>query len=309
MQNSPSKRPEALVEKPQPASQSLYPLNETEQAWTAVQSEAEALAEDEVESPRVDLQRAAPIARRVGEDVLSDAPLLARFVAQEQAREIEPGLPARLVTLADAAWHTRRQQLEAEATQGSATFSEVAEQAATVRARMQSLAEYYFGEDPTEGPLVRSVAGKQGALNTANALDAYADLYGRHHATVSRDTQKYRPTDARDARRLAREIRAGMASGDGSSYELWTGRCARVWTLLYRAYDEVQQTGSWMLRRTPEAAKERFPSMVERARAPRRAAKKKNEAPVVATDGTTAPATPAAEPATAQNKPRRRRRR
>lgn len=308
MQNPPSKRPEALVEKPQPASQSLFPVNETEQAWTAVQTQAESLAEDEVESPRVDLQRAAPIARRVGEDVLSDQTLLARFATQEEAGEIEPGLPARLVTLADAAWHARRQQLEAEAADGAVTFSATFEQAATVRARMQSLAEYYFNEDPTEGPLVRSVAGKQGAQNTANALDAYADLYARHHPTVSRDTQKYRPTDARDARRLAREIRAGMASGNSSRYELWTGRCARVWTLLYRAYDEVQQTGSWMLRRTPEAAKERFPSMVEQARAPRRAAKKKDEAPVTNADGTPATPAPAADTPAVKKKSRRRRR-
>lgn len=307
MPNRSSKRPDPPVEAAVSSSLSLFPVNESAAAWASVQDEAESLAEDAVESPRVDLQLAAGVARRVAQDILGDAKLLARFVVQAQAQEIVPGLPERLLTLSDAAWHARHQQVVSDVTDSASNSGAVVTQAAEVRARMQDLAEYHFDKDPVEGPRVAQAAGSHGHLHLANALDTYADLYERHHAVVSRDTKNYRPTDARDARRLAGEIRAAMASDADTTYALWTDRCARVWTLLSSTYAEVQTTGRWLLRRTPKCAEERFPSLVESSKSPRRARRKVSSEAASPTGTTPTEGAPATTPRTKRSKRRRKR--
>jgi hypothetical protein len=305
MQNRSSKRPDAPVEPAPSPSLSLFPVNETAAAWASVQDEAESLAEDAVESPRVDLQLAAGVTRRVAQDILGDAKLLARFEVQVRAQEIDAGLPERLITLSDAAWHARRQQAEADVTSAASPLGAAVAQAGEVRARMHDLTEYHFGKDPVEGPRVAQAAGSHGHLHLANALDTYADLYERHHAVVSKDTKNYCPTDARDARRLAGEIRTALASDSGAAYALWTGRCARAWVLLSSAYAEVQSTGRWLLRRTPRSAEERFPSLVEGSKSTRR---KRRKAPADA--ATPTGATPTGTPTTPRTtRPKRRRKR
>ncbi len=307
MQNRSSKRPDAPVEPAPSPSRSLFPLNETAAAWASVQGEAESLAEDVVDSPRVDLQLAAGVTRRVAQDILGDAKLLARFDAQVQAREIEPGLLQRLLTLSDAAWHARQQQRVSDATSSASNTRTVITQAAEVRARMQDLAEYHFGKDPLEASRVAQAAGSHGHLHLANALDTYADLYERHHATVARDTKNYRPTDARDARRLAGEIRAAMAADASATYDLWTDRCARVWVLLSSAYTEVQSTGRWLLRRAPRSALERFPSLVEGSKSTRRKRRKASADAATLTGATPTEAAPTPTPRTKRSKRRRKR--
>lgn len=245
---------------------SLPPPIGARQAWESVESEADALSEDEIESPHVDLQSASETALRVVNSVRADEKLMARFVKLASIDEFDADLFARLVTLAHAAWYARHCQLEAEAQDNSVALDALVAEGEVLRKRMFKLADYNFSDHATEASVVGEIPTSRGARHVTNALVTLADLYDRHPALVAKDSKNYRPTDVRDARRVVESLRRLFGTVGADAHELWTTRCAHVWVLLDRAYGELQTTGRWLMRRRPAAAAERFPSLVANSR-------------------------------------------
>ena len=268
------------------------PPPEAADAWKAVEALAAALSESEVEAPRVDLQTAGEIALRVMNDVTQDAPLLQRFHNLSSIRELPEGAIPKVVLLADAGWYVRHQQSLAEATNRTAQVpAAVLDPAIEVHSRMERIANHFHGDDEEEGPRVREASQRRSYQQLANGLVTFADYYKRHHDTVRHDPKWYRDTDATDALAHAKKIRAALSSSETPEYAVWTDRCARVWTLLLRAYGGVQGFGLAMLRATPAEAARRFPSIVAEARAAPSPREKKPVDPADPAD----PAAPAAK--------------
>ncbi len=283
---------------------SLPPPSGARQAWDSVESEADALTEDEVESPRVDLQTASELVLRVASSVRADERLMARFLKLAGIDEFDADLFARLVTLAHAAWYAKHCQLEAEAQDNTAALAALVTEGEALRKRMFKLAEYNFSDHAVEASVVEQVPMGRGARNIANALVSLADLYDRHPSVVAKDSKNYRTIDVRDARRVVESIRRLLGAAGADAHELWTSRCSRVWVLLDRAYGELQSTGRWLMRRRPAAAAERFPSLVANSRSASKPRAKST------TEGTAQPASPTeGAPVATEVKKRARRRR
>ena len=277
------------------------PPPEAADAWKAVESLAAALSEAEIEAPRVDLQTAGEIAQRVMNDVTLDAPLLQRFHNLSKIGELPEGVIPHVALLADAGWYARHQQSLAEATNRTAQVpASVLDPAIEAHSRMERIANHFHGDDEEEGALVREASQRRSYQQLANGLVTFADYYKRHHDLVRHDPKWYRDSDEADARAHAKKIRAALSSSETPEYVVWTDRCARVWTLLLRAYGGVHDFGLAMLRATPAEAARRFPSIVAEARAAPAHREKKPVDPA-------APVAPAAEAPAKKRSTRKRR--
>lgn len=104
-------------------------------------------------------------------------------------------------------------------------------------------------------------------MRLANNLLNLADLCQTHRAVIEGDRVNYRATDADEAGRVASAIVTSLADTYTGGADVWGDRCARVWTLLSDCYEQVQAVGHYLLRATPGAARERFPSLVAGSRA------------------------------------------
>ncbi len=268
------------------------PPGEAADAWALVESEAMALSESELEPLHVDLQAAGETATAVVAEVRGDAALLARFNKVIEIGELPKGTFGRVMLLANAGWYVRHAQSLAESSHTTAQVPvALVERATELRVRMRKVAVYYFDKHPEEGPVVTAVGRKRSHRALANDLVALADVYKRRHAVVSKDPQHFHATDEADARALAAEIRKALSSRETPELALWTDRCVRVYTLLFRAYAGVQSTGRWLLRATSDEAERRFPSLVSGSRSEPRP-RKKPAAEGAPTPGEPQPAVP-----------------
>jgi len=295
MSKSAPKTPEADVPPRGPVTFTSPPMLGTSDVWVTVQSLVDAVPAEEVQRPRVDLQVAAESALEVCDDVRGDATLYARFLAMASVGEFEPDAFRKLQRLAGAAWYARRMQLRAESTDTEATVPPalVTEGDAIVD-RMLPVVTYYLGKSAEVAPVLAAISVASGHRRLANNLHNLADLYQSHRAVIEGDPVNYRAGDERDARRTASAIITALSDSSTREAELWGGRCARVWTLLSGSYARVQATGQYLLRETPDAAKERFPSLIAEARTaaqPRKAPEP--AAPVADPANVAAPAKPA----------------
>lgn len=250
--------------------------------WQLVEAEVDAVAESDALTPRIDLQDAAEAALNTMSNLSDDLVLVARFKAVCATGELDPEIIARTLRYAGAAWYARHRQLTAEASQTTETVPEdVLSRADELFVRMHELASYHFKRDPEVGPVVAAMNRSPGHRKMANQLLSLSEMYADHPEKVSADTVNYRSTDQRDARKVAGEIIKALSESNGSEGELWKGRCARVWSLLFHSYEEVAGLCRWLLRATPDKAQERFPSLFAESRnapAPRKA-----DAPVTPT--------------------------
>ncbi len=259
------------------------PPGDAADAWKAVETEASTLSEQSLEPLHVDLQAAGETATAVVGDVRGDAALSTRFTRVIEIGELPKGALGRVVLLANAAWYVRHEQSLAESTHTRAQApADLVERATELRVRMRKVGVYYLEKHVTDGPVVEAVGRKKGHRALANDLVTMADLYKRHHAVISKDTQNFRETDEADARALAADVRKALTTRGTPELALWTDRCVRVYTLLRKAYAAVQSTGRWLLRDTPEEAERRFPSLVAGSRSEPKARKK--AAPVTPVD-------------------------
>jgi hypothetical protein len=281
------------------------PPDEAAAAYAQVEAELVALTDDAVETRRVDAVAAAGKARKMADEILADAALVERFRKVAASGEFAMRSLERLATYGLALWHAAYQQGSTTPAGRRNLPEALRAKARTVRERMQKLVEYHFGAHPDEATVVANLVAMRSDRGLAQVLVGFADLYARHPAVVTTDATYYRPTDAANARSLAQEIRDALDADPAH----WGARTARAWTLLVRAYNDVQATGLWMFRATPVEGARRFPSLIAESRAPaRRTAAKTDDAG--ATPGTTTgvpPATDTTKPAR-PTAPKRRRR-
>jgi hypothetical protein len=282
------------------------PPGEAAAAYTEVEAELLALTDDAIETRRVDADTAAGKARKMADEVLADAKLVERFRKVAASGEFSMRSLERLATYGLALWHAAYMQGSTTPAGRRNLPAALRAKARAVRERMQKLVEYHFGVHPDESTVVANLVAMRSDRGLAQALVGFADLYARHPAVVTTDATRYRPTDAADARTLAQEVRGALDNDPGH----WGARTARAWTLLVRAYLDVQTTGLWMFRATPVEGARRFPSLVAESRAPARR-KATKAADAGATTGTTTGAPPAvdATKTTKTRAPKRRRKR
>jgi len=261
-----SKMPVPLGPPASPSVSSPPPPGASE-AWALVEGEVEALPAEQVLRPKVDLQRAAELVLSVCEALREDQALYDRFLKQVAAGELETDALERLERCARAAWHARRMQLRVGMSDSDAKVpSEVVSEGEALLRRMLPVATYYLGRDPAVAAFLSAVHPRRGHRRLANDLHNLADLYQKHQALLAGDTVNYRATDLRNARRVASTIVTALSNASSDDVTLWNDRCARLWTLLSNRYDDVCSVGNYLLRKTPEAARKRFPSLVARLR-------------------------------------------
>ncbi|MFO0608168.1 MAG: hypothetical protein U0324_33695 [Polyangiales bacterium] len=273
------------------------------ETWEDAADEVDAVPDADVLRPRIDLAVAAESALAVCDDVRGDAALYARFLRVAESGEFDPKSFPRLQRYANAAWQARRMQVSLEGAEGGASVpAGVLATADALYGRMHSVVTYYLGNKPEAAPFLANLAQSPGHRRAAVRLLTLADLYRDHRAVVSVDTVNYRATDEKDARDTAAAIVEALRDDGVTQAELWAGRAARAWTLLSACYAEVQAVGQFLLRRTPDAAKERFPSLIAEARTP--AQPRKPAEPAQPAEPAADPAQPAADPAQPAATPR-----
>ena len=143
--------------------------------------------------------------------------------------------------------------------------SDVVAEASEVEARMQTLCEYHFGDDPAIKPELDRLRPGNGHRDLANDLLGYARLYDLHPEVVKADPKHYRPGDAARARELGGTIIQALSASMTPRARVAYDRYARAWTLLNRRYDEVRAAGLWLFRKDP-LRDQRFPSLFAAAR-------------------------------------------
>ena len=269
MKSGKTKQPAGDVPPPAPKTFTSPPKIGTDEVWEAAQAEVDAVPQEEVQRPRVDLQPAAESALAVCDHVRGDAGLFARFQAQAAAGEFDPDGLRKLQRYAGAAWYARRMQVSVEGAESGANVpAAVIAAGEEIYGRMHAVVAYYLGKNPEAAPFIANLNSAPGHRRLANRLMTLADLYRDHRATVAVDTVNYRASDEQAARDTATVIVGALHDSGVSHAELWGARAARAWTLLSACYGEVQAVGLFLLRKTPDAAKERFPSLVAEARSP-----------------------------------------
>ena len=251
---------------PAPKTFTSPPKIGTDEVWESAQEEVDAVPQEEVQKPRVDLQPAAESALTVCDFVRGDAALYARFMGQAAAGECDPDGLRKLQRYAGAAWYARRMQVSVEGAESGANVpAAVIAEGEAIYGRMYAVVTYYLGKNPEAAPFIANLNSAPGHRRLANRLITLADLYRDHRATIEVDTVNYRASDEQAARDTATVVVGALHDSSVSHAELWGGRAARAWTLLSACYAEVQVVGLFLLRKTPDAAKERFPSQIGRA--------------------------------------------
>jgi hypothetical protein len=89
-----------------------------------------------------------------------------------------------------------------------------------------------------------------GYQDLANDRQVSSAIYQRDEVRelLKRDIKHYRPTDDREAKRLAGLLFTGFGLGQEGEVERWTGLFQRAATLLLRAYDEHRFHGQYAFR-------------------------------------------------------------
>jgi hypothetical protein len=145
---------------------------------------------------------------------------------------------------------------------------------------MQACCEYYLLDDPELGPEVLRLRPGVGYRDLAADLLGYADLYTKRHDVVRQDRKYYRATDRDEAVRIAEQILELLGETLGPTGRTASSLLGRTFDLLRAAYQDVSETGRWLLRADPE--RERlFPSIysVGRSRRSRRTGEKADTEP------------------------------
>ena len=234
-------------------------------ALQQIQSRLDALKSDEVQPPRLVLEKALlaalGVARRAHDERFG--PLFAAIAGSL----LDPAHVAGLETLVWATWHTARQYQAASAGSSEAALpASLVTQASEVETRMQRCVEYHLASHPVAGSAVTFLRPGSGHRDLANDLLGYADLYRTYRSEVEDDRRYYRATDEHEADTLATRILSLLAAGNTDEARRWLALQNRAWTLLERSYNEVAATGRWLARANPTEAAELFPSLYAVAR-------------------------------------------
>jgi hypothetical protein len=227
--------------------------------------------------PRLDVRAAALAALGVYAFITQADALQARFQKQHSLGEFDIATIEALKAAAFLVFFTHAQ---AETAGAFATDAKVPasliQEGLELEGRMQELCEYRFKRDPQVAPLLALLRPGTSYRDLAGDLLGYADIYEMSPAKVASDTTNYHATDVADARRVAGDILAHLATAmTPKAKEAYT-LMQRAWTLLVQVYFEVQEVGKCLLRRDPKRD-DWFPSLYAAGRAPRSQGKKKKD--------------------------------
>jgi hypothetical protein len=237
-------------------------------AFQAILPVLAVLSDDELQPLNVDMTAAAVGAIGVA-DRAREPTLLVRFYSLPPG-EFDPAQLDRLSELGWAALHTVTlcSQLQGRARKLPA---ELVERGVVLETRMQTCCEYLLGDHPVAGTEVARLRTGNGYLDMAGDLIGYATLYRTYLDIVSRDPKHYVATDADEAVSVAEQMYTLLGESATIQAEVSTVDAQRVWTLLYRTYEDVAATGRWLLRGEPRRAERLFPSLISLSRTGRRA--------------------------------------
>jgi len=253
---------------------------QTPEAFESMRDEAVAIPAGQILVPRVETQRSAAIALRVAERD-SAPPREPRFAGLAKLGEFDIDNLYRLRTFALGNWYARRRQIETEAIESNAVVpADIVQSAQETRARMLRLLEYHFDTDPEILPRLAYIRSGSGYLDLANDLQGLASIYGMPGVLeqVESDRKQYRKGDPKQADLLASSLMTALGVSGTPQAEGWSGLAQRSWTMLFKAYSEVQAAGSFLFR-NEEDVTATYPSLVTVARAARTTTPNRSEAP------------------------------
>lgn len=228
-------------------------------AWEALAPRRDALRPDELLTVNVDLKAGAVFVLGLVAWLREPEPA-ARF-ARLAADDFDHAALARLEQTAWAAWHAAHEQTRASRRSQAVVPVETVTLAFKVRERMLVVINHNTDEQEE----VADIRRDSGYTDLASDLSRCADLYVTHDSDVRHDRKHYDATDLPEARRLAGEILEAVARSRSQSEATWSEHGQRAYTELTRDYEEVAGGGRFLWRK--ERGDERFPKLVNVARA------------------------------------------
>lgn len=226
------------------------------------------LADDELQPLNVDMTAAAIGAIGVA-DRAREPTLLARFQGLPPG-EFDAAQVDRLSELGWAALHTVTLSSQAGGRGRTKLPPALVERAVTIEARMQTCCEYHLGDHAVAGVEVERLRPGNSYRDVAADLLGYAALYRTYEDILSRDPKHYLASDPDDAVSTAEQMYTLLGASATIQAEVSVDEAQRVWTLLYRTYEDVAATGRWLLRAEPRRAERLFPSLFSLSRTGRR---------------------------------------
>jgi len=257
-----------MAKKKETVPAALLDIREAQQAFERLAAKLKQLADGKLHPVRVDLQLAAAVVYSIA---LRDNtnPRRARFVSVAQVGVFDIAVLDGLPTMALAAWHVRRMQVQ---TMQAASVARVTEahlkEAQLTRGRMLRVLTYYYEDHEEHGKRIDAIRAGTGYLDLANDLIALAAFYELPDVAelITRDPLHYRKDDPAQARGLAQNIFCGLGlipEGDASR---WNNLAQRAWTLLNNDYEVLRATGQLVFR-NDEDVTATYPSLVTAVRA------------------------------------------
>lgn len=228
-----------------------------EAAYNACAPRWKAIADDALESPRINLPyvlaRTIQIGTAMKAPAVSEAfEALARVPLPTNA--FDPGCVATLTQTAQALWFVRTRLLVAETAQREALLpTALVTDATALRNRMLRAATYHcVDEDKPDEPVareldaIRAVEGSR-YLDLATDLSRLADIFRdpTWAPILTADGRRVRPTDAAEADARAAEILSSLGQRD-TEHARWQAELRRGWAALRSAYEAVQRGATFV---------------------------------------------------------------
>ncbi len=173
--------------------------------------------------------------------------------------------PANLELLTDSAHALLKARLDAETAMLAASKAKLAasvvQAALELKERTLTLLNYHLREDAAVTRETADIASGRGYVDLANDLGRIARLLRDHQDTLEADTRLYQTEDAGRCEELSHRILEDLGSEQNPDQRRRIDTLNRCWTLFERTYDEVAQTGRWLLRADERRADQLFPSL------------------------------------------------
>lgn len=204
--------------------------------------------------------------------LLTDKTLLARLATLPKT-EWNPQALTDLPQAAQAVLSATTALASAVARTDSARLPEdLLAEATVTKARMMRVIDYLLADDEPIARELIAIRQGHGYLDLAQDLAQLAKLYGAQKLHLQKDRHLYQQTDEKLATTLSQRIFSELRRDEPTSER---ERLSQATSLLVYLYEEVAATVRWLLRKQPDEASRRFPSLFSVARRPR----KKSEAP------------------------------
>jgi hypothetical protein len=209
----------------------------------------------------VDPQKAADTVIAVITAFRKDRGLYQRFKVLAAVGEVKFELLARLNRYAPALWHAAHNHKIERGDSDRAVPEEILSLGQEIRKELHRVLDYHFHDDPELGPRLARIRNTNDRLVLANDLRFLATV-ALDHGDVLVGDRRYKPKRVKQALGVSTDIRSALGADEVAPVR-WLDRCAVLWTLVLRDYDELKQVGRFLLRAQPDEAKRKFPSLVK----------------------------------------------